>query len=211
MPMTLILETDGGISEFVMKPIGRKTRQSVTKKLAVDLQGRECTRALMTHDGLLLGSGAVADLYEDSDGNSVERGEIIETDANGVTLRNLGATLGRPQRPVGPVAPDELLEHTVMKAYALVPVVIARDLGNSLSGGDIYRVAFCSRATVVDTPAYVLANASGIFLLQCKPCLVEFIRLDQPIVLEGDLDDEDDLWDDWQTNNAAESTGGDTW
>ena len=210
MPMTLILETDDGISEFVMKPIGRKSRQSVTKKLAVDCRGRDCSRALMTHDGLLLGSGAVADLYEDSDGNSVERGEIVETDANSVTLRNLAATLGRPQRPVGPVAPEELLEHTVMKAYALMPTVIARDMRDSLADADIYRVAFRPRVSVVDSPAFILANASGIFLVQCKPCLIEFVRLDQPVILEDELDDEDDLWDDWQMN-STETAGGDTW
>jgi len=210
MPMTLILETDGGISEFVMKPIGRKTRQSVTKKLAVDCRGRECIRALMTHDGLLLGSGAVADLYEDSVGNSVERGEIVETDANGVTLRNLAATLGRPQRPVGPVAPEELLEHAVMKAYALVPTALANDFRDSLACGDIYRVAFRPRASVVDNPAFILANASGIFLVQCKPCLIEFIRLDQPVILWDELDDEVDLWDDWQMS-STDTAGGDTW
>ena len=58
---------------------------------------------------------------------------------------------------------------------------------------------------MVDSPAFILANASGMFVLQCKPCLTEFIRLDQPIVLEDNLDDEDDLWDDWETNR------GDVW
>ena len=211
MPITLILETDGGTSEFAMKPIDRKTRQSVTKKLSVDSQGRECSRALMTRDGLLLGSGAVADLYEDSDGNSVERGEMIETDDNNVTLRNLAATVGRPQRPVGPVASEELLEHMVMRAYALIPTVIAHDLRDTLVGGGIYRVAFRPRASVVDSPAFVLSNTKGIFLIQCKPCLVEFIRLDQPIVAEDETDDEDDLWDEWPMNSSADQGGGDTW
>ncbi|MBI2844862.1 MAG: hypothetical protein HYX78_15830 [Armatimonadetes bacterium] len=210
MPMTLILETDGGISEFVIKPIGRKTRQTVTKKLAVDFRGRECSRALMTHDGLLLVSGAVADLYEDSEGNSVEHGEVVQTDDTGNLLRNLSATVGRPQRPVGPITSDELLEHTVVKSYALVQISLARDLRDSLAGGDIYRVAFRYRTSVVDSPAFILANASGIFLLQCKPCLVEFIRFDQPIVMEDELDDEDDLWDDWQTS-STDTIGADTW
>lgn len=206
--MTLILETDGGISEFVLKPIDRKSRQSITKKIAIDSRGRECGRALMTHDGLMLGSGAVADLYEDIDGNSVEHGEVIGTDESGNVLRNLSTTIGRPQRPVGPVLPEELLEHTVVKAYALLALAVSPDLMGSLTGGDIYRVAFRPRASVIDHPAFILANASGVFLLQCKPCLIEFIRLDQPIVLEDELDDED-LWDDWHMN--ADSTGGEMW
>jgi len=64
---------------------------------------------------------------------------------------------------------------------------------------------------VVDSPAFVLANASGIFVVQCKPCLVEFIRLDQPVVLENELEDEDDLWDDWQVSPGGENIGGDAW
>lgn len=152
-------------------------------------------------------SGDTSDLYEDSVGNSVE---IVETDDNNVTLRNLAATLGRPQRPVGPVLADELLEHTLAKAYALMPIALAHDLRDSLLGGDVYRVAFRPRASVVDSPAFILANASGVFLVQCKPCLVEFIRLDQPVILEDDLDDEDDLWDDWQMN-STDTAGGDTW
>lgn len=211
MPMTLLIETDGGISEFVMKPIGRKTRQTITKKLTVDSQGRECSRALITHDGLLLGSGSVSDMYEDYDGNTVEHGEVVATDNGGNVLRNLPATIGRPQRPVGPVSSDELLEHMVTKAYALVPVTIAHDLHCSLVQGDIYRVSYRPRASVVDNPAFILANTSGVFLLQCKPCLTEFIRLDQPIILEDELDDEDDLWDGWQMNSTAGEIGGDVW
>lgn len=79
MPMMLLVETDGGISEFVMKPIDRKTRQAVTKRLAMDSHGRECGRAMLTHDGLLLQSGSTTDLYEDADGNSVEHGEVMAT------------------------------------------------------------------------------------------------------------------------------------
>jgi hypothetical protein len=208
--MALILETDGGISEFALRPIDRTTGRSTTKKVAVDSQGRQCRRGLMTHDGLLLSSGTVTDLYEDPHGNSVAHTEVVQTDESGNTLRNLPATVGRPQRPAGPVVADELLEHTVLKAYVLVPVHIARDLRDSLLRGDIYRVAFRPRACVVDKPAFILANESGIFLLQCKACLFEFIRLDQHVVVE-DVTDEDDLWDDWQENSCTDVNGGDTW
>ena len=98
-----------------------------------------------------------------------------------------------------------------MKAYALLATVIAHDLRDSLLGGDVYRVAFRPRASVVDSPAFVLSNANGIFLIQCKPCLVEFIRLDQPIVMEDELDDEDDRWDEWQISSSTDTAGGDTW
>ncbi len=95
-----------------------------------------------------------------------------------------------------------------MKAYFLLPVVIARDLHDSLAGGDIYRVAFRSRASVVDNPAFILGNGSGIFLIQCQPCIFEFIRLDQPVLVDDETDDEDELWDDWQMHGSTDVTGG---
>ncbi|MHB1462511.1 MAG: hypothetical protein ACYC1M_14585 [Armatimonadota bacterium] len=209
--MTLVLETDGGISEFVMKPIDRKSRQATTKKVAVDSQGRECSRALLTRDELLLGSGSVTDSYEYKDGNCVEHGEVMQVDECGHTLLNLPATIGRVQRPVGPVEVELLLEHTVIKAFALLPAVIANDLRDSLASADIYQVAFRPRASVVDHPAFMLANSTGIFLLQCRPCLTQFIRLDQPVIHDSELDDDEEQWDDWQMSGHADSFGGDAW
>ncbi|MHB1463299.1 MAG: hypothetical protein ACYC1M_18585 [Armatimonadota bacterium] len=209
--MTLVLETDGGITEFVMKPIDRKSRQTTTKRVAVDAQGRECSRAMLSYDGLLLTAGATTDNYEDKDNNSVEHGEVVQVDECGHTLLNLPATVGRVQRPVGPVEVELLLEHTVMKAYSLMPTVIANDLRDSLASGDIYQVAFRPRASVVDHAAFMLANSSGIFLLQCRPCLTQFIRLDQPVIQDIELDDEEELWDDWQISGHTDAIGGDTW
>ncbi|MHB1463364.1 MAG: hypothetical protein ACYC1M_18910 [Armatimonadota bacterium] len=211
MPMTIIIETDGGISEFVMKPIDRKSRQATTKRVAVDAQGRECSRAMLSYDGLILTAGTTTDNYEDKDGNGVEHGEVMQVDACGHTLLNLPATTGRVQRPVGPVEVELLLEHTVIKAFALLPAVIANDLRDSLASSNVYQVAFRPRASVIDHPAFMLANSSGIFLLQCRPCLTQFIRLDQPVIQDSELDDEEELWDDWQMSSHADSIGGDAW
>ena len=93
----------------------------------------------------------------------------------------------------------------------LIPIAIVRHLSDSLAGGDIYRISYRPRASVVDSPTFILASAVGIFLLQCKPCLIDLVRLDQPIVLEDEVADEDDLWDDWYMKSTDGDTGGDTW
>ena len=211
MSLTLVLETEGGVSEFLMKRVDRKARQGVRRKTPVDAQGRECSRALMTRDGFLIAAGMVAELYEDVDGNSIERGEVHQADADGNLLRNLPATLGQPQRPVEPVDSNELLEHTVVKANALVPTTIARDLADSLVGGAVYRVVCRARAVTVDLPAFILANATGLFLLQCQPCLAQFIRREQAVALEEDIDDEEDAWDDWHVEAQMNLAGDEAW
>ena len=211
MSLTLILETEGGASEFMMKRVDRKSRQGVRRRIPVDTQGRECSRALMTRDGLVMGAGMVAELYEDVDGNCIERGEVHQTDESGNPLRSLPATLGRPQRPVGPIPPEELLEHTVVKAYALVPIAIARDLADSLAGGAVYRVACRARAATVDLPAFILANEAGLFMVQCEPCLAQFIRSEQAVTLEEDIDDEEDAWDDWGVETLENAARDEAW
>lgn len=211
MPLTLMVETDGGMSEFVMKPVDRKSRQAIRKRIPVDAQGRGCRLALMTHEGLLLAPGTVAGVYEDADGNSLDRGDVYQTDAQGNVLRNLPATLGRPQRPVGQVPIEEILEHVVEKAYALAPVSMAGDLADALADGAVFRVACRARATTVELPAYVCANHSGLFLLQCRPCLAQFIRREQVVIMENEWEEDEDAWDEWQQEAEMNTSGDEAW
>lgn len=154
----------------------------------------------VTHDGTVLPPGCTADLYEDADGNAVEHGDLLQTDSEGRLLRTLHATTGKPQRPVGPIPAEEVMQCVVTRAYALSPVSMARDLYDSLLSGDIYRVPFRPRAGVTDYPAFILANDTGIYLLRCMPILTEYIRLDQPVILD-EVDYQDDAWDDWEATN----------
>ncbi|MHB1000859.1 MAG: hypothetical protein ACYC27_16580 [Armatimonadota bacterium] len=209
MPITILVETDGGISEFVLKPIDKTKKDKKVKRIAVDSNGSECRRVHVTHDGNILHPGCTADLYEDADGNAVEHGDLLQTDAEGRLLRALPATTGRPQRPIGPIPVEEVMLCVVTRAYALSPVSMARDLCDSLHSGDIYRVSFRPRAAVIDYPAFLLANDTGIYLLRCEPILTEYIRLDQPVILD-EADYDDDTWDDWEMSHAGiTGTGGD--
>ncbi|MHB9124571.1 MAG: hypothetical protein ACYC4F_01330 [Armatimonadota bacterium] len=188
--MNILLETDDGVSEFLLTPIERKNKR--TKRIPVDSEGRECRPVLVTHDGHALPSGSTALLYDDGEGNSIERGETVETDEQGNPLRTLPSTIGRPQRLSEPVQPEDLLGHVMERAYALTPVALASDLKELLAEGCIYRVPFRPRASVTEYPAFLLANENGIFMLQGRACNMEFIALDQPVMLEDEETDTDD-------------------
>ncbi|MHB1191249.1 MAG: hypothetical protein ACYC08_10470 [Armatimonadota bacterium] len=194
MALTLVLETDDGISEFLLTPIERKSKQ--TKRIPVDSECRECRPVLVTHDGRVLPNGSTALLYDDGEGNSIERGETVEMDEWGNPLRTLPSTIGRPRRLSEPVQPEELLEYVMERVYALTPVVLASDLKEVLADGCIFRVPFRPRASVRDHPAFVLANENGIFMLQGKVCNMEFITLGQSISTEDeDTDTDDEPWE----------------
>jgi len=205
MPMTLLLETDDGISEFALTSVERKGKKA--KRIAVDSEGRQCKPMLMTHDGHILPSGSTALLYDDGDGNTIDRGEIVETDEYGNLLRTLPSTIGRPQRLSETVQPEELLEYVMQKAYALTPMILVSDLKELLAEGCILKVPFRPRASSTDNPAFILSNSEGMFLLQGQQCRMDFVTLDQSITVSDENEDEDS-WDEaWE----SEQLGGAEW
>jgi len=163
--------------------------------VACDAQGRPCRAVWQTWDGLSLPPGGVAQGYEGPDGSTVPRADVVATDATGRPLRMLPATPQRPQRLEGPVPVDELLAHVVIKVYGVTAERLDPALRHALQQGDIYRVPFRPRAGTSAAPAFLLANAAGIFLLQAAPSRLEWVTRAQ--VVAADMDDEEldeDAW-----------------
>jgi hypothetical protein len=170
-----------------------------TRRVALDAQGRPCDTAWQTWEGLAIPPGGVAQGYEGLEGSTVPRAEVVATAADGRPLRRLPATTTRPQQLEGPVPVEDLLAHVVTKVYVVTAERLDAALRRSLQQGDMYRVAFRPRASTSDPPAFLLANASGIFLLQAAPCRVEWITQAQVVATDADTDEGGDLWDgqDW--------------
>lgn len=198
--MALLLEvaTSAGHSSFFLTPFENRSMGG-KRQLALDAQGRSCRTALRTWDGVNVLPGAVADGYEDADGNTVPCGELVATDALGRPLRQLPATAGRVQRLEGPVPIDDLLTHIVTKVYRATPHYLDPSLAQSIAQGDIYRVAFRPRSTTSNPPAFLLANNSSVFLLQTAPCRLEWLTREQQISVDLSADEEEDTpaWGDW--------------
>jgi len=194
MPILVEMEHRDVRSTLLVTPLERM-RPRQARRVAVDAQGRPCRAVWQTWDGLALPPGGVAHGYEGPDGGSVSRADVVATDAAGQPLRMLPATPHRPQRLEGPVSVDELLAHVVVRVYGVTAERLDPALRESLQQGDVYRVPFRPRAGTSDMPAFLLANATGIFLLQAAPCRLEWITRAQ--VVAADMDDEDldeDAW-----------------
>jgi hypothetical protein len=119
----------------------------------------------------------------------------MATDATGHPLRLRPATTSRPQRLEGPVSVEDLLAHVVTKVYVVTAERLDPALRHALQQGDVYRVPFRPRAGTGDAPAFLLANAAGIFLLQATPCRLEWITRAQ--VVSADAEDaelDEDAW-----------------
>ena len=199
--MTLLIETDDGVSEFALTSIERRGKK--TKRIAVDADGLECKPMLITHDGHILSSGSTTLVYDDGGGNTIDRGEVVEVDEHGNLLRTLPSTIGRPQRLSEPMQPEELLEYLIQRAYTLTPVTLASDVKELLADGCIFKVPFRPRSSTLDNPAFILSNSNGIFLLQGKQCRMDFVTLEQPIGIQEE-DEDDDSWDEaWECDRIG--------
>jgi hypothetical protein len=209
MPHALQVDFADGCSALLLTPVDRHQLRH-RRRLALDAQGRPCRMAWRTWDGVDLPPGAVTDSHEGPDGVTRPRGEVVATDSSGRPLRRLTATSGRVQRLEGPVPVDEVLAHVVTRVYVVTPHYLDQPLRDGLAQGDIYRVPFRPRATTGEAPAFLLANAHGVFLLQAAPCGLEWLTREQVALADGE--DEDDAetadWGDWLADYADAVEGG---
>ena len=185
----LDLTFQGRSSRFSVRPIDRAQLLGATKRIALDARGNECDTAWLTHDGQhLLHPGSFADLYVNERGDSVERRELVPVDRDGKPLATQRATRGDAQDLGAPVSTDELLDHVVTRVYALSADALDPELERALRDGCVFRVAFRPRKTAHPTPAFLLANALGSFLLLAEPCGFAFVGLEQSVPADADDD-----------------------
>jgi len=207
----LDLAFQGRPSRFSVHPLERAQILGSTKRVAVDARGQECEAAWLTHDGrYLLHAGSFADLYVNERGDSVERREIVPADADGRPLESRSSTRGRAQILDAPVSAEELLQHVVTRVYTLDAEMLDAALERALRGGSVFRVAYRPRATTCPAPAFLLANAEGVFLVQAEPSGFAFIELEQPLPADPYEDPDNDAagWHDPSWWGAPDSQEG---
>ena len=190
----------GQPSRLALSAIDRKRLYGFTKKLALDADGNECATAHLTRDGrFLLTAGSTADLYITNEGDSVPRTDLVPVGSDGRALETLAPTTGRPQEAEGPVGPEEILDSVAMKAYALAPETLAPVMQASLARGAIFKVPYRPRKTTKQSPAFLLANESGLFLVHTEPCGFEFVGPEQlPAEVAGGGHDQEMEFDFYQ-------------
>ena len=191
----LELTYQGQPSRFSKSEVDRARLYGSRKLVAVDGDGRECATALLTRDGHVLPAGCTAELYLNERGDVVARSELVAVDERGAPLPALESTTGEPQKLEGPVPAQELLEYVVVRVHALHlhAVTLAPGLAEALEAGAVFRVPYRPRRTVVETSAFLLGSASGVFLVQAEPCGFDFVGLDQPALPEDGAGEEDDV------------------
>ena len=205
----LNLTFEGRPSRFSVHTLDRAKLLGAKKRIALDAKGNECATAWLTCDGqYLLHAGSFADLYVNEHGDSVERRELVPVDREGQPLATQLSTRGDAHDLGDPVPPEELLDHVVTRVYVLAAEALDPTLESALREGSIFRIAYRPRKTTNATPAFLLANALGTFLILAEPCAFGFTALAQAVdpgvdVDEGDDDNDSfDAW--WGSSNQGD-------
>ena len=156
---------DGKTASFTVTRIDRSKLYGSKKRIAVDVQGQECSRAALTRDGkYILPTGGTALLYVTDDGDVVERNQLQAIDpeeSNG----DSGESSPDKAMELGPaVSDDEILDYTIINAYMLEPVSLPSELELALaSGTTCYQVL--SPVSHNGYQSFLLKNNTGYFLL----------------------------------------------
>ena len=189
----LDLTFEGRPSRFSVHTLDRAKLLGAKKRIALDAHGNECATASLTCDGqYLLQAGSFADLYVNEHGDSVERRELVPVDREGRPLPTQRSTRGDARELGDPVPAEELLDHVVTRVYVLAAETLDPTLESALREGSVFRVAYRPRKTTNATPAFLLANALGTFLILAEPCGFAFVALAQPVEPTADVDERDD-------------------
>lgn len=195
MARTICVSLDGVESSFGFKSIDRSALYGRRRRVALDRDGVQCTRASLLEDGsLLLRSGMTGQGYFLQDGTFLKQSDLEAFDETGRPLERVPSTLGIAQPLEGPVDVTEVLNMRVETVYALDPDEVDDGLMSRLTGGEIFRFAFNFRDDFRAESGILLANDQGAFALVGVPVSFEWSTLNlAPDLPMADQEAEDDL------------------
>lgn len=188
-PVTLLFH--GSEAAFAPARIERSRIYGSRKRVAVDAEGRVCTRAALTQDGTtLLASGMTAQGHFTPDGRWVSRAEMVGLDTTGQIVELQPSTLGVPQPVEGPVDPAEVLNLSLQSVYALTPSDSAHPLVVALGKGEVFRCPFNYSAGLEVETAYLVGNDEGCFALVGRMAPAPWMAEGAAFVAETPVDED---------------------
>jgi Neuraminidase (sialidase) len=195
MAKPIVLNFKGIEINFDVVKVDRSKIYGSRKRIAVDVNGNQCTRAALLADGSeLISSGMTAQGYFTDSDRPVSRQEMVGLDDKGNVVQTKPSTLGIAQSLEGPVDPEEVLNLDLDGVYFLEALNEIGELGKHLKEGAVYKFPFNYSTSFDVGEAFLVANDDGYFALVGST--VESAWVDEAEVFvpdEVDTDDTDEL------------------
>ena len=177
MAKPIVVSMSGKDYSFAPTKVDRSKIYGSKKRVALDPQGRFCTRAALSSDGThLVLTGMSAQGYFRSNGLMVGRQEMVGLDPNGKVVESIPSTLGVSQALEGPVSGSEILALDVESLYYLDPLESGSDLLAKLQAGEIYKFSINYTSGLELETAYLVSNDEGCFAIVGKPAPLNWIE-----------------------------------
>jgi hypothetical protein len=186
MARALVLSLDGEDLPVHMQKVDREKLYGNIEIEAFDDAGNKAYLQILDADGkTLLDTGGTALATLDELGNSVDRKKLIPITTEGEEIEPVPSSFSAPN-PLYKSTIEEYLSHTIKSVYVLTPVEGSNfgHLKDALSGDAIYKFDFSYRGGIEYDTAFLVATEKAVFMLIGNNTTLQFVKLNQPSVLE---------------------------
>ena len=183
---SLVLSFDGQEFTVRMEKIDREKLYGNIEVEAFDEDGNQASLRALDSDGkTLIDTGGASLATLDEAGNSIDRKNLIPVNSEGEELAPVPSSFSAPNL-LYEASVDEYLSHTIKSVYLLTPPE-GSDFGildDGLSGDAIYKFNFSYRGGLEYDTAFLIKNDNTVFMIVGSNSSLQFVRLNQPSVLE---------------------------
>lgn len=180
---------------FAYKPIDRTVLYGKRRRVAFDIDGKECTKASLLADGsLLIRSGMTAQGYFTEDDTWVPQSELEAINLDGTKPELFPATVGE-NVAAEKISAVEALSLRFDTTYSLEPEALPAGLKKELDSGSIFKFPFNPRADYQVETGILVSNENGYFALIGQEVQYQYSALSSvvSVVDEAASDSSDDL------------------
>jgi hypothetical protein len=195
MAKTINLTYGAETAIFAYKPIDRAVLYGKRRRVAFDLNGKECAKASLLADGsLLIRSGMTAQGYFTEDETWVPQSELEAINLDGTQPELFPATVGE-NVVAEKVSAVEALSLRFDTTYSLETEELPSGLKKELDSGSIFKFPFNPRADYQVETGILVSNENGYFALIGQEVEYQYSALSSvvSVVDEAASDSSDDL------------------
>ena len=186
MARALVLSLDGNEFPAQLQKIDREKLYGNIEIEAFDEEGNQAFLQILDVDGkTLIDTGGTSLATLDEDGNSVDRKKLTPITSDGEEVQPVPSSFSAPNI-IYEATIDEYLSHTVKSVYLLTPPEGSNFdlLEDVLSGDALYKFDFSYRGGLEYDTAFLVGNKKNIFMIIGVNTTLQFVKLNQPSVLE---------------------------
>lgn len=180
---------------FTYKPIDRTVLYGKRRRVAFDLNGKECAKASLLADGsLLIRSGMTAQGYFTEEDIWVPQSELEAINFDGTKPELFPATVGE-NVAAEKISAVDALSLRFDTTYSLEPEELPSGLKKELDSGSIFKFPFNPRADYQVETGILVGNENGYFALIGQEVEYQYSALSSvvSVVDEAASDASDDL------------------